>query len=42
MGPITFTLTGILVALLVIVLMKLFKTPHARARCGAGRKTWPI
>jgi len=31
MGPITFTLTGILVALLVVVLMKLFKTPNAPA-----------
>jgi len=30
MGPITFTLTGILVALLVVVLMRLFHTsPHA-------------
>jgi len=28
MGPITFTLTGVLVALLVVVLMQLFKKPH--------------
>jgi len=28
MGPITFTLTGVLAALLVIVLMQLFKTPR--------------
>jgi len=35
MGPITFTLTGVLVALLVVVLMKLFKTPHAPAPAAA-------
>jgi hypothetical protein len=35
MGPITFTLTGVLVALLVVVLMKLFKTPHAPAPTAA-------
>jgi len=35
MGPITFTLTGVLVALLVVVLMKLFKTPHAVAPAAA-------
>ncbi|MGB7758253.1 MAG: hypothetical protein WBL61_00410 [Bryobacteraceae bacterium] len=31
MGPITFTLTGVLVALLVMVLMQLFKKPHVSA-----------
>jgi len=31
MGPITFTLTGILVALLVVVLMQLFKKPNVPA-----------
>jgi hypothetical protein len=35
MGPITFTLTGILVALLVVVLMQLFKTPHVPAPAAA-------
>jgi len=35
MGPITFTLTGVLVALLVVVLMKLFKTPHSPAPAAA-------
>ena len=31
MGPITFTLTGVLVALLVVVLMQLFKKPRVPA-----------
>jgi len=35
MGPITFTLTGVLVALLVVVLMQLFKKPQAPARAAA-------
>lgn len=35
MGPITFTLTGVLVALLVVVLMQLFKKPQAPAHGAA-------
>jgi hypothetical protein len=35
MGPITFTLTGILAALLVVVLMQLFKKPHVPAPAAA-------
>jgi hypothetical protein len=35
MGPITFTLASILVAFLVVVLMKLFKTPHTAAPAAA-------
>ena len=35
MGPITFTLTGVLVALLVVVLMQLFKKPQAPAPAAA-------